>query len=221
MGLIRSKKELVLRFELNGQILQEISSKDIKTEITIGRSDSCTWIIPASDRSASGQHAKITSAKGGLIISDLQSRNGIFFQGSKIQERKLKLGDHIRIGDCLLVVEEPIETAEDKAEHPFHRLEQLNGVNKGNSYDLNKPIIKSGLHPIAISCSTMRWSPISTPPLNARLTIHAGSRTSAREMEPMSTEHSWLKTSTKEDECCVTATSYPSPTSNSGTSIGS
>ncbi|NLG15048.1 MAG: FHA domain-containing protein [Lentisphaerae bacterium] len=147
MGLIRSKKELVLRFELNGQILQEISSKDIKTEITIGRSDSCTWIIPASDRSASGQHAKITSAKGGLIISDLQSRNGIFFQGSKIQERKLKLGDHIRIGDCLLVVEEPIETAEDKAEHPFHRLEQLNGVNKGNSYDLNKPIIKIGSSP--------------------------------------------------------------------------
>ncbi|MBO7619896.1 MAG: FHA domain-containing protein, partial [Victivallales bacterium] len=122
-----SSKELIIRFELNGDVLQEISSADIKEEIAIGRNPASTWVIPPTDKSASNNHAKLFVKGGHAIIKDMQSRNGTFFQGERITERKLQAGDQIRIGDCLLKVESAAETGGPKALHPFNRLEQHNG----------------------------------------------------------------------------------------------
>ena len=97
-----SSKELIIRLELNGDVLQEVSSADIKEEISIGRNPGSTWVIPPTDKSASNNHAKLFVKGGHAIIKDMQSRNGTFFQGERITERKLQAGDQIRIGDCLL-----------------------------------------------------------------------------------------------------------------------
>jgi pSer/pThr/pTyr-binding forkhead associated (FHA) protein/uncharacterized protein YceH (UPF0502 family) len=77
----------------------------------------------------------------------MQSRNGTFFQGERITERKLQAGDQIRIGDCLLKVESAAETGGRKALHPFNRLEQLNGEAKGKLYDLDQETMKIGSAP--------------------------------------------------------------------------
>ena len=142
-----SSKELIIRFELNGDVLQEISSADIKEEIAIGRNPASTWVIPPTDKSASNNHAKLFVKGGHAIIKDMQSRNGTFFQGERITERKLQAGDQIRIGDCLLKVESAAEVGGRKAVHPFNRLEQLNGEAKGKLYDLDQETMKIGSAP--------------------------------------------------------------------------
>ena len=142
-----SSKELIIRLELNGDVLQEVSSADIKEEIAIGRNPSSTWVIPPTDKSASNNHAKLFVKGGHAIIKDMQSRNGTFFQGERITEHKLQAGDQIRIGDCLLKVESAAETGGRKALHPFNRLEQLNGEAKGKLYDLDQETMKIGSAP--------------------------------------------------------------------------
>ena len=53
------KHSLIIQLEFNGKIIHEISSDDLKSDITIGRNDQCTWQVPREDRSASGVHARI------------------------------------------------------------------------------------------------------------------------------------------------------------------
>ena len=142
-----SSKELIIHLELNGDILQEVSSKDIHEEIAIGRNPASTWVIPPTDKSASNNHAKLFVKGGNVVIKDMQSRNGTFFQGERITERKLQPGDQIRLGDCLLKVESAAETGGRKAVHPFNRLEQLNGEAKGKLYDLDQETMKIGSAP--------------------------------------------------------------------------
>lgn len=142
MGL-NSKNKLNLRFEHDGRVLYEISTEDYTGEITIGRSQECKWVIPPTDRAASNHHASIIMKRGSFYVVDNKSRNGIFFEGAKIQERKLVAGEQIGIGDCRLYIEKPAAKS-GGPEREFNQLEQLNGEKKGTLYDLNKPTIKIG-----------------------------------------------------------------------------
>ncbi|MBR5838622.1 MAG: FHA domain-containing protein, partial [Victivallales bacterium] len=142
-----SSKELIIRFELNNEVLKEVSSKEIHEEISIGRNPASTWVIPPTDKSASNNHAKLFVKGGHVIIKDMQSRNGTFFQGERITEHKMAAGDQVRIGDCLLKAEAAEETGGRKPVHPFNRLEQLNGEAKGKLYDLDQETMKIGSAP--------------------------------------------------------------------------
>ncbi|MBR0458890.1 MAG: FHA domain-containing protein [Victivallales bacterium] len=143
MGL-KPKKELQLRLEHEGKVLYEVSASDIKDELTIGRAQESTWCIPPTDRSASNKHAAIIKKRGNLIVVDRGSRNGIYFQGSKVTEHKLSAGDQIGIGDCRLYAEMPPDKAVNGPEREFNLLEQLNGEKKGTMYQLDKPTIRIG-----------------------------------------------------------------------------
>jgi class 3 adenylate cyclase len=60
----------------------------------IGRAPECTTVIP--DRTFSGTHAALAVVDGVLWVFDLQSANGIFFRGRRINRRRpLTPGDHI------------------------------------------------------------------------------------------------------------------------------
>ncbi len=144
MGLTKKKKELQLRLEHEGKVLYEVSASDIKDELTIGRAQDSTWCIPPTDRSASNKHAAIIRKRGSLIVVDRGSRNGIFFQGAKVEEHKLSAGDQVGIGDCRLYAEMPPDKAINGPEREFNLLEQLNGENKGKMYQLDKPTIRLG-----------------------------------------------------------------------------
>jgi pSer/pThr/pTyr-binding forkhead associated (FHA) protein len=138
------KSSLIIRLEFNGSVVRETTSGELNGEITIGRSEQCTWRIPKDDRSASGVHAKIFLKGKKCFIQDLKSRNGIYYMGSKIQERRLTPGDVYSIGDCKLYIEKPVETGKKKQTEQYHKLEQLTGQDRGKLYLLTKSCTKMG-----------------------------------------------------------------------------
>lgn len=142
--MFSNNKKLFFRLELNGRLLYEIYSDDIKSDISIGRSGDNTWIIPSDDCSASNHHAKITFKNKAFYVEDLNSRNGLYYQGQRIQEKKMKPGDLFSIGDCKLIVEYVVINNPNNGEDTYHKFEQLSGKNKGRIYHLVEQNVKIG-----------------------------------------------------------------------------
>jgi len=63
---------------------------------TIGRLASNDICIPKG--TVSRHHARIDMTDRGLVITDLESENGIFVNGERVKERLLVDGDRIEIG---------------------------------------------------------------------------------------------------------------------------
>jgi len=71
---------------------------------TIGR-ENCDIILP-QDSLISRRHAKIERRGGNLVISDMDSSNGTFVNGSRLQApHTLQTGDTIRVGSTSLTVQ--------------------------------------------------------------------------------------------------------------------
>ncbi len=68
----------------------------VGTQITIGRSKENH--VALKDAKISRQHAVIQKMKSEWIITDLQSSNGVFVNGARIEKVALQPGDHIHIG---------------------------------------------------------------------------------------------------------------------------
>ncbi|MBR4663436.1 MAG: FHA domain-containing protein, partial [Lentisphaeria bacterium] len=125
-------------------LLYEIYTEDYTGEISIGRSRECDWCLSAVDETASGKHAQITLRKGNFYLTDLGSRNGLYFQAKRISERKLAPGDRINLGECTVFV-----TEDSKPLKKLKQLNQLSYVNangKKTNFDISKPetLIGSG-----------------------------------------------------------------------------
>ena len=72
------------------------------TEITIGRKGDFSF---PDDGFMSRKHAKIVNAAGGLTLQDLNSQNGTFINGNKIQQaQKINVGDKIKCGNTVFTV---------------------------------------------------------------------------------------------------------------------
>ena len=77
--------------------------KELKTdqkEIVIGRESSCD--IQIDNIAISREHARIVQGPNDCLIEDLNSSNGIFINGRKINKKFLKTGDEIVIGKYTL-----------------------------------------------------------------------------------------------------------------------
>jgi hypothetical protein len=72
----------------------------IKGTTSLGRADSNS--IPLKDSKASRQHAQIQKQGNEFILLDLNSSNGTFVNGERIDEHVLSNGDEIMIGDSIL-----------------------------------------------------------------------------------------------------------------------
>ena len=67
--------------------------------VTLGKSSSCQIQILASQ--ISKKHAQITVTDRGVLLEDLDSRNGTFIDGVQIQSRDLKEGDCVALSDVI------------------------------------------------------------------------------------------------------------------------
>ncbi|MEI6148988.1 MAG: FHA domain-containing protein, partial [bacterium] len=134
---------MLIRLEHNGRIVHEIKSGDIAGELTIGRSHTCTWPVPKEDTVSSSRHACLFLKGRAVWLKDLESTNGTFFQGKKIEKRKLALGDKIGIGACTLCAEA------DKADggRGVSELAVLTGKGRGQKKPLNPPSFSIGSDP--------------------------------------------------------------------------
>lgn len=92
-------------------IVVKLKSRPLKTypftgrEMSIGRNADNDIII--DNLSVSRKHAMITSRRDGYSITDCNSKNGTFLNGTPIKQSALKSGDEIVIGKYTLVFEMP------------------------------------------------------------------------------------------------------------------
>jgi signal transduction histidine kinase/CheY-like chemotaxis protein len=92
-----------------------------RPRLTLGRAPTCD--VPLAGKLVSARHAELFQVGAQLRIRDLASTNGLFVNGVRRGEGVLQPGDHVRLGDCVLVVLEPIagpraEPAAPPAERP-------------------------------------------------------------------------------------------------------
>ncbi len=73
--------------------------------VLVGRSAHCDIVV--NDPSISSEHARLASAPGGWVITNLLSTNGTFVNGKRATTVPLKHGDHVRIGRIEFVFEMP------------------------------------------------------------------------------------------------------------------
>ena len=130
---------LTILLEKDGKVLFEFSSSSLDKPIVIGRGRECDWSVAGVDPSMSGRHAELFVKHGTLRIRDLGSRNGLYFHGQRIQERRLVAGDEILLGACSLSVERAKTSSSDGEVHRYNRLEQLNGPDAGRVVNLVGP----------------------------------------------------------------------------------
>jgi len=74
----------------------------VEGEIIIGRELDANLRL-AEDEGVSRRHARVTPVADGALLTDLGSQNGTFVDGEKVQERVLKEGMKIRIGQTTVL----------------------------------------------------------------------------------------------------------------------
>ena len=142
-----NKKELHIGIEHNGILLYEIYTEEFTKEISIGRSSQCDWSLSNIDESASGKHALISLRKGNFYLTDLGSRNGMYFQAKRITEKKLVPGDKISLGECIIFVDD--ESKKIKKLSQLNQIEYINSNGRKIVYDISKPETIIGSSPAA------------------------------------------------------------------------
>jgi diguanylate cyclase (GGDEF)-like protein len=75
-----------------------------KNRCVIGRSEDTDLTLSNSD--VSRHHAAVRFQRGRYIIEDLNSTNGTYVNGQKIEEHSLKPGDEISIGDHSIIFDD-------------------------------------------------------------------------------------------------------------------
>jgi len=67
-------------------------------EYTFGRSTDANIVLKDKEESVSRQHFKLNVASGEKILSDLNSANGTYVNGNKVDESSISEGDEIKAG---------------------------------------------------------------------------------------------------------------------------
>ena len=83
--------------------LEQGSVVHIRGITTLGRKQENTIIL--TEPFVSGNHAKLYTKNNNLYVEDLNSTNGVYINGEKIEEKfKLVAGDEIKIGSAIFKV---------------------------------------------------------------------------------------------------------------------
>lgn len=85
-----------------------------RTVITIGRKH--VNDLHLDDLSVSGSHAKILTVGNDSFIEDLNSTNGTFINGNRINKSQLKNNDEIKIGEYQLRYQNSVESVDSDME---------------------------------------------------------------------------------------------------------
>lgn len=92
--------------EANGDWLKG-QSFEIKGEMVLGRDTTCDIVIPGTHLSR--RHAKLVVIGKHVEITDLDSSNGTYVNGKKVESAKLVSGDKVQFDVLKFVVKGPVE----------------------------------------------------------------------------------------------------------------
>lgn len=129
-------KTLTVSLKRDGATLRAIDMEKGCEPVFAGRSHTCALQSPPDDKSVSGRHARLFWKGSSLWIEDCNSRNGIHFDGARLEKpvKTVPYGVY-SIGSCQIVVSEKERTAKKSSEP--HRLEFMNGDRKHEIVDLS------------------------------------------------------------------------------------
>ncbi len=85
-----------------------------QTSVTLGRASENSIVLAESK--ISRQHAQLNWVDDGWEVVDLASSNGTFVNGERVERRRLKPGDDLQIGDCLLHYEAGAAEVKEEAD---------------------------------------------------------------------------------------------------------
>lgn len=133
----KQDSNLVIWLEHDQDVIVQLEVKNYKGgEISIGRDLDCTWSLHDIDKKASNTHAIISKRKdGALWITDNSSKNGLWCNGQRIQEKPLVSGDEYLIGESLLIVQEKQNDT---------NVAWLKSQSTGKTYELTKSLTRLG-----------------------------------------------------------------------------
>ncbi len=92
--------KVILKLQTN-TIVSEIPL-EVGRQITIGRSSSCDHKVP--DELMSSTHCRINLQTQKMEITDLESKNGTYLNGLRIEKSEIFLGDEIKIGGTKITI---------------------------------------------------------------------------------------------------------------------
>ncbi len=99
--MVTMKTVFRLRGEVDGCAVVAALENGISV---VGSRDDCDVVVSADG--VSRRHAEIEVADSHLVIRDLESKNGVFVNASRVGEAVLQVGDRVRFGPALVILEE-------------------------------------------------------------------------------------------------------------------
>ena len=114
---------------------REFDLAEVQLPLVIGRDSDLSQIVLA-DSQCSRAHCKFTAAPEGLLVEDLDSRNGTWLNGSRIDKGLLKPKDVLRMGSSELTIEQtaPPDPLEGKRFGGFELQEAMGKGSYGTVY---------------------------------------------------------------------------------------
>lgn len=102
-------KETVPSLEVLNGVAEgkKIYFSDEMGELIIGRDPACDF--PINEFVISRKHAKISKRWGGIVIRDLESKNGTFINNRRVVEEFLHDGDRVALGTIVFMFRNPQE----------------------------------------------------------------------------------------------------------------
>lgn len=88
------------------------------TMMLIGRDERADIHLAEDDKKASRYHCRIRWGAEGVEVFDLQSKNGTFVNEKRIEQTRLRLGDHLRCGRTVFRLEDYNATESEDADEP-------------------------------------------------------------------------------------------------------
>lgn len=80
-----------------------LSAELRRSPITVGSAPECALTLP--DPKISRHHLELHVHEDGYLLRDLQSTNGTYYRGARVQQALLGLGAELRVGDSVLRIE--------------------------------------------------------------------------------------------------------------------
>jgi predicted component of type VI protein secretion system len=94
--------KITLKFTTNGKATEH--TMNLGEIISVGRSSKCE--LQVDDEKMSGRHCRLFLKIDRLEITDLDSKNGTYLNGIRVETSEVFIGDEIRIGDTIVRLEE-------------------------------------------------------------------------------------------------------------------
>ena len=106
--LVQTEENAVatVNWQLCGQMNEDETVRQVRidaTPFTVGRRQDCSLVVPIA--TVSGKHAELSLREDGLYVRDLQSSNGTFVNGIRIEDTfKLASGDLVQFAHMVFRV---------------------------------------------------------------------------------------------------------------------